>query len=247
MTGIMQMVANNVAEFGYTPPDFVSSGLVAYYDPANSLSYSGTGSTFSDLSGNSNDGTIVGATYTNSSYFSLDGTNDYIRSPNLYSDIGNPDTFSAGAWVYPTAAGVVLQIAGTPTPGLTYFFSALEFVGAGSPVPNFGLWGGAGIIKDTGSALSYNTWYHMVITYDATTLKGYINGAEVASATITYSSPHDDSLTAHHLLWGAGAATNMGDGTYFNGRMGIIRVYDRALSGAEVTSNYNNAKSIYGL
>ena len=113
-------------------------------------------------------------------------------------------------------------------------------------MPNYGLWNGTGITKDTGSALSYNTWYHMVITYNGTTLKGYINGAEVASASVTYDSPHDDGLTVQHLLWGAATLTNMGDGTYYNGRMAEIRTYSDALTAPEVLANYNTTKSRYG-
>ena len=83
MPGIMQMVANNVRttvveDADYTPPNFVSSGLTAYYDPANPSSYSGSGSTLTDLSGNGIDGSIVGATYTDDTYFTLDGVNDYM-------------------------------------------------------------------------------------------------------------------------------------------------------------------------
>lgn len=219
------------------------SSLVTWLDPI----YAVSGSTITDQSPSENNATLVNATHDAANdYFVFNGTNAYIRSANLYSDIGNPDTFSAGAWVYPTAAGVVLQIAGTPTPAQTYFFSALEFVGAGSPVPNFGLWNGVGITKDTGSALSYNTWYHMVITYDGTTLKGYINGAEVASASVTYDSPHDDGLTVQHLLWGAGNGTNMGDGTYYDGNMAEIRTYSDALTAPEILANYNATKSRYG-
>ena len=219
------------------------SSLVTWLDPTFAVS----GSTIIDQSASENNATLVNATHDAANdYFVFNGTNAYIRSANLYSDIGNPDTFSAGAWVYPTAAGVVLQVAGTPTPEQTYYYSALEFVGAGSPVPNFGLWNGAVITKDTGSALSYNTWYHMVITYNGTTLKGYINGAEVASASVTYDSPHDDGLTVHHLLWGAGSGTNMGDGTYYNGNMAEIRTYSDALTAPEVLANYNATKSRYG-
>ena len=220
------------------------SSLVTWLDPTFAVS----GSTIIDQSASENDATLVNATHDAANdYFVFNGTNAYIRSANLYSDIGNPDTFSAGAWVYPTAAGVVLQVAGTPTPEQTYYYSALEFVeSAGNPVPNFGLWNGTGITKDTGSALSYNTWYHMVITYNGTTLKGYINGAEVASASVTYDSPHDDGLTVHHLLWGAGSGTNMGDGTYYNGRMAEIRTYSDALTAPEVLANYNATKSRYG-
>ena len=227
--------------------NIVTADLVMHLDAGDVDSYSGSGTAVNDMTDNNLDAVLVGGVGFTDYYWTLDGTDDYIRSANLYSTIGNPDTFSAGAWVYPTAAGVVLQVAGTPTPGQTYFFSALEFVGAGSPVPNFGLWNGGGTTKDTGSALSYNTWYHMVQTYNAgtNTMKGYINGAEVASATVIFDSPHDDGLTVHHLLWGAGSATNMGDGTYYNGRMSEIRVYDRALSAADVLDNFNATRSRY--
>ena len=219
------------------------SSLVTWLDPTFAVS----GSTIIDQSASENNATLVNATHDAANdYFVFNGSNAYIRSANLYSDIGNPDTFSAGAWVYPTAAGVVLQIAGTPTPETSYYFSALEFIGAGSPVPNFGLWAAGATTKDTGSALSYNTWYHMVITYNGTTLKGYINGAEVASASVTYNSPHDDGLTVHHLLWGAGSGTNMGDGTYYDGRMAEIRTYSDALTAPYVLANYNATKSRYG-
>ena len=219
------------------------SSLVTWLDPTFAVS----GSTIVDQSASENDATLVNATHDAANdYFVFNGTNAYIRSANLYSDIGNPDTFSAGAWVYPTAAGVVLQITNTAGPGVAYHHSSLEFVGAVNPVPNFGLWNGTGITKDTGSALSYNTWYHMVITYNGTTLKGYINGAEVASASVTYDSPHDDGETDHYLLWGAATLTNMGDGTYYNGRMAEIRTYSDALTAPEVLANYNATKSRYG-
>jgi hypothetical protein len=219
------------------------SSLVTWLDPNFAVS----GSTIIDQSASENNATLVNATHDAANdYFVLNGTNAYIRSANLYSDIGNPDTFSAGAWVYPTAAGVIMQVSSTATPGVSYHFSALEFVGAVNPVPNFGLWNGVGITKDTGSALSYNTWYHMVITYNGTTLKGYINGAEVASANVTYDSPHDAGETTQYLLFGAGTLTNMGDGTYYNGRMAEIRTYSDALTAPEVLANYNATKSRYG-
>jgi hypothetical protein len=85
------------------------------------------------------------------------------------------------------------------------------------------------------------------LAQEGTTLKGYINGAEVASASVTYDSPHDDGLTVQHLLWGAGSGTNMGDGTYYNGNMGEIRVYSDALTAQEVANNFNSTKSAYGL
>jgi len=224
----------------------VTSGLVMSIDSA--LIPSGT--TLDDQTANNNDATLVGATWNEANYFVLDGTNDYIRSPNLYSDIGNPDTFSAEVWVYPTDYGVVLSVTNTAAPDTSYHYSAMEFTNSGGkPLPEFGIWNGTSISSDSGTALEFNTWYNMAITYNAATntMKGYINGAQVATASVNYDSPHDDGETVHHLLFGATDGTDQGDGTYFNGRMGDIRVYNTELSAAQITSNYNNTKVKYGL
>lgn len=207
--------------------------------------------TLEDQTTNGNNATLVGATWNEANYFVFDGNNDYIRSPNLYSDIGNPDTFSVEVWVYPTNYGVVLSVTDTTTPNTSYHYSALEFTNSGGkPLPEFGIWGGfSGIISDTGTALEFNTWYNMAITYNAATntMKGYINGAQVATASVNYDSPHDTGETTHYLLFGAVDPTSMGDGTYYNGRMGDIRVYNTELSAAQITANYNNTKVKYGL
>ncbi len=90
-------ILTTTAEAGYVAPDFVSSGLTAYYDPANPLSYSGSGGTITDLSGNGIDGTIVGATHTDSTYFTLDGVNDYIVTGNCYSAISAAEMASSSS------------------------------------------------------------------------------------------------------------------------------------------------------
>jgi len=218
-------------------------GVTMWLDPAYAIS----GVTVPDQSGNNNTGTLVNGTAhdADNHYFTFDGTDDYIRSTNLISDIGTPDSFSAGAWVRPSAGGVVVTMTNSTTPDVAYHFSVMEFVEAGgNPVPHFGIWNSS-IVSDSGTALSYNTWYHMVITYDGTTMKGYINGSEVATATTAFASPVDDAETNQYLLWGATETTNMGDGTYYNGRMGEIRVYSGALTAANVLANYNATKSRY--
>ena len=54
----------------------VTDGLVLYVDARNTSSYSGSGNTWNDLSGQGNNGTITGATYNNSGWFNFDGSND---------------------------------------------------------------------------------------------------------------------------------------------------------------------------
>jgi hypothetical protein len=200
----------------------ILNDLDVHLDAGDKDSYGGSGTTVTDLTSNSLNATLVNGVGFSDFYWTLDGNNDYIRTANLYGTIGNPDTFSQGVWIYPTAEGVVCQISSTTTPGLSYHFANMEIIeSAGDPVPHFGLWNGTGITSDSGSAISYNTWWHMAQTYNAATnsMKGYINGSEVASATVSWDSPHDDGETTQYHLFGAATITNMGDGSYYNGRM----------------------------
>jgi hypothetical protein len=227
----------------------ILNDLDVHLDAGDKDSYGGSGTAVTDLTSNSLNATLVNGVTFSDFYWTLDGSDDYIRSANLYSTIGNPDTFSQGVWIYPTAEGVVCQISSTATPGVAYHFSNMEIIeSAGDPVPYFGLWNGAGITSDSGSAISYNTWWHMAQTYDAATnsMKGYINGSEVASATVSFDSPHDDGETTQYHLFGAGTITNMGDGSYYNGRMSEIRIYNGVLSAADVQENFNATKTRYG-
>jgi len=240
---------------GYTPPNYVSSGLTAYYDPANPSSYSGSGSTLTDLSGNGIDGTIVGATYTDSTYFTLDGTNDYIVTGNCFSAISASDTHTVEMWVYLNNVDDCLwsDLGSTNDPATsTYHFAGSQILQVG-PFQQIitGLWNGTAITRDVaGSGSLTGAWKHVVRTYDGTTLKGYINANNGGGgATMTFDSPGDDGGSSWYLAFGAEDITTYNSSTagWLSGRVGIMRVYNRALSGAEVTSNYNDAKSIYGL
>lgn len=225
-------------------PEYTESGLAIYYNPERELTGGGQ---IDDQSGVGNNGVLVGATLDlNNSYFSFDGANDYIRTPDMYGTaVANPDTFSVGVWVYPTDQGVVLSITDTTTPSTAYHFTAIELIGAVNPVPYFGIWN-AGTQQDNGGALNYNQWYHIAQTYDGTTMKGYVDGTEVASVTSAYDSPLDSVSTNHYFLFGAADTTNMGNGSYYDGRMGEIRIYEDALTPTEVLNNYNSTKARYG-
>ena len=138
--------------------NIVTADLVMHLDAGDVNSYSGSGTAVNDMTDNNLDAVLVGGVGFTDYYWTLDGTDDYIRSANLYSTIGNPDTFSVGLWAYPTNTGVVLGITDSTTPSTGYFFSAIEFTNSGGkPLPEFGLWNGTSIVSDQGSALEYNT------------------------------------------------------------------------------------------
>lgn len=243
------------AEVAYTAPAYVETGLIAYYDPANPSSYSGSGSTLTDLSGNGIDGTIVGATYTDNTYFTLDGVNDYIVTGNCYSAISASDTHTVELWVYSNSADDCLwsDLGTTNNPATSgYHYAGAQLLQVG-PFHQIitGLWNGTDItraVAGSGSSMT-GAWKHVVRTYNGTTLTGYVNGTSAGNTAMTFDSPRDDGSTAWYLAFGAEDTTTYSGSTagWLSGRVGIMRVYNRALSGAEVLSNYNDAKAIYGL
>ena len=84
-----------------------------------------------------------------------------------------------------------------------------------------------------GSQLTLNTWFHLAVTFDNTTLRLYVNGVLVGSRAV-----------AGPLLVSTGAVRIGGNnvwGEYFAGRIDDVRIYNRALSVTEIQSDMNTA------
>jgi hypothetical protein len=77
--------------------------------------------------------------------------------------------------------------------------------------------------------IALNAWSHLAATYDGSTLRLYVNGTQVSSQTIAGS-----------ILGSSGPLRIGGNtvwGEWFKGSIDDVRVYDRALSAAEVQSD----------
>ena len=227
-----------------------TSGLYAQY-----LIEDHSGTTLTDSSGNSRDGDIVGATYNADGYFTLDGVNDYLVTDNMYGAISGGDTHTVEMWVYANASNDCLwsDLGSTNDPATsTYHFAGSQIIQVG-PFHQIitGLWNGTAITRDVGTAGSLTgAWKHVVRTYNGTTLTSYVNATNTSGGvTMTFDSPVDDATNNWYIAAGAQDTTTYSGSTagWLNGRIGIIRVYDRALSSAEVLSNYNGSKAKYGL
>jgi hypothetical protein len=225
---------------------FITDDLVLYYDANMLTSYNGVGSTIRDVSGNNRNGTIVGSPPWNSAgYFTF--SNDYIITPDLDQIItAGDEAHSVEVWINPTNNGVIASYLGTEVVDDSYHFSAIELV---SGQVEFGLWNGT-LITSTGGtgALSFNEWHQVVLTYGGhgTPVKGYIDGVLVGqTANMNFNSPMDDVVSQFRIAFGALDGTNQGDGSYFDGRFGIARVYGRALTDAEILQNYRRNTGYY--
>jgi hypothetical protein len=210
------------------------TGLVGYWNFDE-----GTGTIAHDSSGNNNDGTIYGATWTSGKYgnaLQFDGIDDSVRIPDsAFLNIAG-DKISITAWVKRLGSGTrngIIVMKQAP-PGA---WDASYGVVISEGVINTGK---IGLSLDTGwgwtdhwsnSVLNSNEWYHFCGTYDGSKVRIYLNGVLDAEYDVTGNIvPKSGPLSiGHEDAW---------DPEYFNGLIDEVKVYNRSLSAEEVWAEY---------
>ena len=231
---------------GKSGPDIVENGLVLCLDAANKLSYPRTGTTWTDLSGNSNTGTLTnGPTFNaaNMGGIVFDGTNDYVTVANA-SSLNPSNGISVSVWVKFTSTinnTRQMLVEKHTSPGSGWWFA-----GENNKIVwlILGTSGGEKYIDLTNNtSLISGIIYNIVGTYDGTssTLKLYVNGRDdggtIAGGGSGLSSSSNPLIIGKQHNWGNGPSSI----TMFN-----TSLYNRALSAAEVLQNYNATKSRFG-
>src|SRR5213079_3004540 len=193
----------------------------------------GTGTTVADASGNNHTGTISGATWTTAgrygSALTFDGTTAKVTAPNAAS-LGLTTGMTLEAWVNPTVA---------PTGWRTVIDKNVDgyYLMASSDQGNRPAVGGtwtAGNQNTFGpSGLPANAWTHLAATFDGATVRLYMNGVQVASRAQT------TLLTTSTGTLQIGANGYAGEN--FAGRIDEVRIYNRALTTAEIQTDMNTA------
>ena len=216
--------------------NIVTNGLVLNFTPGFKNSYPGTGTDVFNIANTAltPTGSIDGPTFTGTSgndsgYFSFDGTDDIINLGN--QAIGGTAALSATVWVYADDTTDTTFLGKYASKNWNFGqYSAKYWFGIKSPG-----WDG---LHDPSVSGYTSKWTNMSVNWDGSTRKIYLNGVEVASnsksGTITYDS--QDVLLGN--LEGAG-------GFYYDGKYGMIMVYDRSLSAGEILQNYNATKDRY--
>ena len=194
----------------------------------------GSGVSVSDRSGSGNGGSVVGASWDPAGKFgkalSFDGAGDFVSvadSPSLDLSTG----MTLEAWVKPTALGSTWRtvIFKERFGGMTYALYANDDFSR--PV---------GQIYDTAereagspTQLTPNVWTHLATTYDGGSLKLYVNAVQVASLNVPSS-----------IVSSAGPLKIGGNAIWpedFTGLIDEVRVYNRPLTTAELTTDMNTA------
>lgn len=241
---IRGVTLNNVGIVSDTPP-IITSGLYANYDALTGIS----GSTFTDSTGNGHNATLFNgattATFNGKQVLRLSGAaSQYFVDMNGYNnDLDNAFTYDV--WCCPlTGASPGILVSEWDNPNLNTGGWTTDLMGFSDTTIQFGVYN-TGYV--TGPGWSLLTWYHIVMTYDSTvspTLKAYVNTAYVGSTDGVKGSP-----TPTYLTMGAPGNNyiNIAGTPYFNGYIGAWKIYNRALSAAEINQNFAALSGRYGV
>lgn len=238
-------------------PKIVTSGLVLCLDAANKLSYPNTGTSWYDLSGNANTGTLTnGPTFNGSNGGSIvfDGVNDIITIPHNSVILDALNTqFTMCFYIKntsPAADSIInYSIFYKADPAVFTKNSVWFYKNRNGGIYTY-LWVGpdpSSTIKaffnfpaETVSGAGDQIIHQYVISHDATKYYGYKDGASYTSGNLT--AANNITNTANFYLGSSNIVTSPFLGNFYG-----FQFYNRALSATEVLQNYNATKTRFGL
>jgi hypothetical protein len=219
----------------------VQDGLVLNLDAGASTSYPGSGTSWTDLSGNGNNGTLVnGVGYNSDNGGSLvfDGSNDYVNLGNIlnigtgqfsieciakvssltsanYSKVASKGVYNVNGW----------RLYMGKNPSNVYSLS-FEY----DPTPSISIL----------SPIQTNTWYHFLICRNSSNLMStYLNGELKNTSTVTSNLTNSNY---NYIIGNDGGLIEP-----FMGNVACYRHYNRALTAAEIQQNFNALRSRFGI
>lgn len=217
----------------------VSSNLIRSYDINNRFSYNGSGTTLGDVSGNGIDGNLingVGYNSSNGGALVFDGNDDYV---SFSSGLSSTDNLTYEAWVNPSSFSgfnVILNHDNWSTGYVHFQFDqgALHFDLYCCQV------GGQNISSTYN--FTTNTWYQVAAVYSKSLgqVSFYVNGTLTNTVNLSGSIPTITNSTLKMGSWN-------GNDRFFNGKIGLVRIYNSALTSQEILTNFNGSKSRFGL
>jgi hypothetical protein len=223
-----------------TYENIATSGLTLLYDAGATLSYPTVNNTIYNLGSSNINGTLQNAP----SFNDLDGGYLTFSASNsqyiTFNDLGTLSNFTVGCW---------FRLNQSITPA-TYPTLVTNTYGSGNHV-NYTL----GLIpsSDKISGGYFNTtwispegftpnigeWYYVVVTYDGNTVKLYRDGLLFSEV--------DSTASAVSTGLGGRIARRWDSGQYLNADIGIVQIYNRALSYLEVYQNMSAQAGRYSV
>jgi len=234
-------MAGRIAYLG----NIVTQGLVLNLDAGIKGSYPGTGDTWTDISNNGNNGTLInGPTFSSDDYGSIvfDGVNDYVLIPSHPTSSGLTLSF----WAYmPSTFSVISTLIGDGLQNNTIGYIWIYRSGTNSMQWQFATDTVRGLINDTIIfSGSLDSWANYVFVANYTnhptgSLTTYKNG--VLSATNTFPNVQIPLSRTRFIGTYNGSLFNL------SGSISSYLEYNRALTQTEITQNFNAYRSRYGI
>jgi hypothetical protein len=222
----------------YYSPRIVTSGLVLALDAADKLSYRGSGTTWRDLSGNNNTGTLTnGPTFSTGNMGSIvfDGVDDYVNCGNN-SSINLTSYITLSTWTkkaYGSSASVAIDKGRD-----NYGAWSLLFDVVANKVEFHCRISGTNSSVVSNTSYGNNIWTNITAVFTGTNLLIYINGRLDNTTNIS------GTIGTNAIDFSIGKAN---DGFNWGGRVANVLMYNTALSATDVLNNYNAVKSRFGL
>ena len=238
----------------FTGPHIITDGLVLALDAASSRSYPGTGTTWTDLSGNGNNATLNGnaanPVWNSAGYWSFSATANGLNGGMIISNSTSLSAIGTSA----TVELVFTLETKSLISGDSYWMAIFSRGGPGAPSTNQNP--AISINQTNNGAYRYlhiekpssfnsaanaftdytgNRWYHVTAVLGSTSF-GYLNAQQVSTSAGGITTNENPIFIGYD-----------GDNEMFKGKLSIVRMYNRVLAQQEIQQNYNALKSRFEL
>jgi hypothetical protein len=250
----------------FAGPEITETGLVLALDAGNTKSYPGSGETWTDLSGRGNNATRTNnggyggqVTYSSSGYFDFS-----VNSPAVTAGAGAGNGFTMSSMIIPSTGNFTLSAFVRRNTSVkasgdreTIFSNTANtdgwrfgLGGGGYIYYLIGGAGGSGYQEGSlgGSTLDNGNWHMMTAVFDRAgvfgsyTIYGYVDGVSSGSATISAGAGGNVAFSTQNPGVGYGGCCDV-----FAGQIATVSAYNRVLTAAEVSQNFNALRGRYGL
>jgi len=213
----------------------ITSGLTLNLDAGDPASYPGTGTTWTDLSGSGNTGTLVGGptfTSANGGSIILNGSTNYV---SCGTGLTSSSVFTYSFWIYPTTSATPRTLVGN---GSNVAGPQMRLGNTNKIELNAQ---NTALIGTSTGTVPTSGWTFATVTYTGTDYAFYINGSQSGTGSNT------KNLVVTAVTWIGARSFGPSLLELFTGNIAMALKYNRVLSSAEVLQNYNSTKARFGL
>ena len=225
-----------------------TTGLVFHLDAGKAASYTGSGTAWTDLTGNNNATLVNSPTFTSTgsgSYFTFNGTTQEVTTTTNYTGTLNSTSLTFFGWFRTSSASgrkiIGFQNNQTGT-GVVSYDKHVYVNTSGQLV--FGIFTGTTQAITSAGTVNNGVWRSFAAVYNnAGNDELFIDGVSVGTMNVTSTDTDAFIRIAGYAMQSWAGASN----GYWPGDLAVLAMYNRALSASEILSNHDNTKARFGL